>query len=260
MIHDGHGGTHPVGLLGIGAEFIRIPEAVILCGDLPPHVPSAARLDFPIETGAFFLASDGGVFHTAAVGDEYQVVFRQHDCICFSVLLNFNGSGGLFGICDSEPYIDHLYPIMEQHTMSFKIPGHRKDHGFILVILRKAQSCEIRQAADMMYKPLHIQFHFQRGVPVLKSKHRTPVQPEIGTKHFVIKNVRNPLIVQLFIRGQVKLHQLPGRLIRKAEFLIRMGIFTPVFCCPAQGKVRILLVQPIILIQDGNPFRFYRGN
>ena len=84
---------------------------------------------------------------------------------------------------------------MEFHAKAFEIFYHRKNHGFILIVLGKAQCRKVGQTADMMDIALDIQLHFQRAVPVFKSEHGAPVQPKVGIQHFVIEHIGNALVV-----------------------------------------------------------------
>ena len=86
-------------------------------------------------------------------------------------------------------------------------------------------------------------------MPVLESEHGAPVQPEVGIEHLVIEEIGDLFILQLLVRGKEQLHDLHGALIGQAEFAIGVSILAAVDGGTAQGKVGILLVQPVVLVQ-----------
>ena len=145
---------------------------------------------------------------------------------------------------------------VELNTMPLQILHHRKYHGLILVILGEAQGRKIGQAADMVDIPLHIPFHFKSTLIILECKHGAPVHPEIGVKHILVEDVGHFDIVQSFIRGHEELHDLHAALVGQTEFLIRVGILAAVLRRAAQRVVGILLIQPVVLVQNTDPFRF----
>ena len=176
VIQGGHGGAHPVGLFGIEAEFVGMAKGGVLDRDAPPHIPAAAFLDFRAKIGGHILAAHGGVLNAAAIGDENKIVIRQHDEILLVVAQHFDGSGVLAAIrFDVKFHIDHFRAVMELHIMAFQVTHHGQDHGFILIILGKAQGLEIGQAADMVNEAFNVQLHFQGAVPVFKGEHGAPV-------------------------------------------------------------------------------------
>ena len=65
----------------------------------------------------------------------------------------------------------------------------------------------------MMDKTLEITLHLQGTVPVFKSKHSAPVQPEIRAKYFIIKEIFNRLVIQILISCKEQLHDLHTALL-----------------------------------------------
>ena len=227
-------------------------EAGVLGGDLAPQIPAAAFLQIKLEGGNGGLAANGGVFDTAAVGDEHQVVLGQVNALFVAVAQSINAGGLLFAVGAVKGNVGHLDAVMELHAIAFQVLDHGQDHGFILVVAGKAQGGEIRQAADVVDVALKVALHLQGAVPVLKGKHGAPVQPEVGVQDFVIKKVGDLFIVQLLVRGHEQLQNLHSTLVRQAELAIGVGILAAVDGGAAQAVVGIVLVQPVILVQHGD--------
>ena len=85
-----------------------------------------------------------------------------------------------------------------------------------------------------MEETLEIQLHFQCTVPVLKGKHGSPVQPECGIKHLIIKYIFNGLVVQVLISGHKELDNLHTRFLTEIEPAIGVGILSTVDGCPTK--------------------------
>ena len=119
-------------------------EAGVLGGDLAPQIPAAAFLQIKLEGGNGGLAANGGVFDTAAVGDEHQVVLGQVNALFVAVAQSINAGGLLFAVGAVKGNVGHLDAVMELHAIAFQVLDHGQDHGFILVVAGKAQGGEIR--------------------------------------------------------------------------------------------------------------------
>ena len=230
-------------------------EGRILCSNSAPHIPATTRLDFVVVWCHGVLGTHGGVLHAATVGNEHQVVFRQVNKLTFALKQQLNTLCLLFTRLDVELHIDHLGVIVELDTEAFQILDHWQNHRFVLVITGEPQSLEVWQTAHMVDIALKIQLHFQSAVPVLKGKHGAPVKPEIGVQHLIIEEIRDALIVQVFIRGEEQLHDLHCTLIGQTELAVCVGILTLVDCCTAEGVVRVFLIQPVVFVQNTDPFR-----
>ena len=110
----------------------------------------------------------------------------------------------------------------------------------------------------MMNKTLEIQFHLQCAVPVLKSEHRSPVQPEGGIENFFVKNIFDGLIIQVLILRHEEFHNLHAAFLAQIEFSVRMRIFSPFISRPAKRVIGVALVQPVIFVQNGCSRNFKR--
>ena len=252
LIERFNGSAHPVGLLGIVAEFVRMAERRILRGNSAPHIPAAAGLNLRVIRRRRILAAHRGIFHAAAVGDKDEIVFRQADALFLAVPDGLDRLGNLALRRAVEQHVHNLHAEMELHSHLFKVFHHRQDHRFILIILRKAQRLEIRQAADMVDVALQIQLHFQRAVPVFKGKHRAPVEPEVAVEYLVVENIGNALILQLLVRREEQLHNFRRALIGNIELAVRMRVFAAVHRCAAEGVVRVGLIEPVIFVQHAH--------
>ena len=102
-----------------------------------------------------------------------------------------------------------------------------------------------------MNEPLEVQLHLQCNVPVFKCEHRSPVQPEWGIKHFLIKYILDLFVVEILVLRKEQFHDLHAAFLAQVELAVGMGILAAVLRCTAQGVVRVLFVQPVILIKNG---------
>ena len=88
-------------------------------------------------------------------------------------------------------------------------------------------------------------------MPVFKCEHRSPVQPEGGIKYFIVENILDGLIVEVFVLCHEEFHDLHAALLAQVELSVGMGILAAVLRCTAQGVVRVFFVQPVILVENG---------
>ena len=261
LVQSLHGGAHPVGLLGVMAELVGMAKGRVLCGDLAPHIPAAAGLQLGVVGGGLILTAHGGVLHAAAVGDEHQIVLRQVDGAGLVVLDDIDALGQLvLGVRAVELHVGDLHAVMEPDVVALQILHHGQDHGLVLVVLGEAQGGEVGQAADVVDIALDIQLHLQRAVPVLKGEHGAPVQPEVGVQHLVIEEVGDLLVLQVLVGGEEQLHDLHGALVGDVELAVGMGVLTAVNGGAAQGVVGVLLVEPVVLVQNADTLRFDGGD
>ncbi len=149
---------------------------------------------------------------------------------------------------------------MENNAKRFQILDHRQNHRFVLIVTGKTQSCEIRQTTDMMDKALDIKLHFQSRMPIFKSKHGSPIKPEIGIKNLIIKNFIDSFVIKIFIRCKEEFHNFHSCLVRQAKLLICMSILTLFFSRAAERVVRVCFIEPIIFIQDTDAVSFNGRN
>ena len=170
-------------------------ERGVLRGNFAPHIPAAALADFGIELSRRVLVTDRGILHAAAVRDEHKVVFGEVDVLFLAVAQRVDARCKLALFVTVKLDVCDLHAEVKLHAVAFKVLHHRQNHGFILVVLCKAQCLEIRQTADVVDKALDVQLHLECGVPVFKGEHRAPVEPEVGVQHLVVEYVRNALVL-----------------------------------------------------------------
>ena len=104
----------------------------------------------------------------------------------------------------------------------------------------------------MVHETLDVALHLERAVPVLESEHGAPIQPEVGIEHVVGEVVGDGLVVELLFGSEEQVHDLPARLVGQAERVVETGVFAPVDRRAAQGVVGVLLVQPVVVIEDAH--------
>ena len=180
----------------------------ILFCNVFPQIPAAASAYFCICIRCMVLISVNGSFRTASVCDKDKVIFCQENIVLFSVHFAFNRCCDLFAFFKGKYNVCHFGVELEIYACFFQIFLHRQDQGFILIVFSKFQSTEIRQSGDVMNKSLEVELHFQCTVPVFKCKHRSPVQPEGGIKHFVIKYIFDCFIIKIFVFCHEQFHDL----------------------------------------------------
>ena len=258
VVQRSDGGTLPVGVFGVGAELLRVTEGRVLRSDLLPQIPAVARLDGGVKAGSLVLCTHGAALHTAAVGDEQQVVLGQVDGVGLACVLYHHAAGLLALAVDVKLHVHHLGLVVELHAVVLQIGDHGQDDGLVLVVAGEAQGREVRQTADVVDIALEIELHLQSAVPVLESEHGAPVQPEVGVQHFVIKEIRDLLILQLLVGGEEQFHDLHGTLVRQAELAVGVGILAAVDGGTAERVVGVLFVQPVVLVQHAGTFGLQR--
>ena len=265
-----------------------MPEARVLLGDAPPHVPTATGLEVRIPCGRRMLGSHRGVLHATAVGDEHQIVLRQVDGRLVTFVVDVDADGeflrvravrvaleeagrgldlldrvlsdpgalafGSVPAADRKLDVLDLGVVVELHAVRFEVLHHRQDHRLVLVVSGEPQRAEVRQTADVVDVPFDVQFHFQRGMPVLEREHGAPVQPEVGFQHLVVEEIGDRLVVQFLVRSEEQFHDLHRGLVAQPEFALESRILPAVLGGAAQRIVGVVLVEPVILVEHGDAF------
>ena len=253
LVGGGHGSAHPVGGVHIGAEGIGVAVLAVLRlrGNGLPHIPGLACAVFHAgQVGGMGLVAIAGGVGAAAVGDEHQIVLDEVDGLLPAVLDIHDLPGDLLAALSFDDDIPDIHAILDMHTVRLQIFHQRQDHAFILVILGEAQGAEIGQAVDVMDIAAQIPFHLQSTGPTLESEHGLPIQPEVCIPEGIGQNIGYLLVLQILFRGHKQLGQGHGGVLVQLELLIRVGILTAVHAGAAQRIVGIVLVEPIILIQN----------
>ena len=254
VVQRGDGRALPIAAGGIAAELFGMAEGRILRGDVAPQVPAAAVFD--LEFGGMRVVAGRGIFGAAAVGDKYEVVLNQVNGFFLALMDAEDLAGHLAAALNIEQHVGHAGVVLELHIVVFQILDHGQDQRFILVVLGELQCGEIRQAADVVNEALNIQLHLQCAVPLLESKHRLPVEPEIALVEFLIKHIVQRFVVKILIRGHEELDDLHRGLVRQGELAVRMRVLTTVLGGAHQGVVGVMLVEPIVFVQHRSPLGF----
>ncbi len=258
VIQCGHRSGFPVGLCDVGAELFRMAESLILCGYIFPQVPAAAGPHFGITVGRMVLIAVHGAFRTASVGNEYQVVFREHNALFHAFYPALNGFCHFPAALRLKNNICYFCVKAEFHACRFQIFLHGQDQRLVLVVFREFQRAEVRQPCNVVNKSLEVQLHLQRAVPVFKGEHGPPVQPEGGAEYFFIKDILDRLIIQVFVLCHKELHDLHAAFLAQIKLPVRMSVLAAVHGSAAQGIVGVFFVKPVVFVQHGHARRLQR--
>ena len=106
-----------------------------------------------------------------------------------------------------------------------------------------------------MDKALQIELHLQSTVPVLKGKHRPPIEPKVRAENLVIKDILNRFIVEVLIPCEEELQDLHGALLTQTESPVGVRILSAALGRPAEGIVRVVLIEPIVFVEHGDSLR-----
>ena len=223
----------------------------ILFCNVFPQAPAAARADLCITVRCMVLIAVDRAFGAASVGNEDEVILGENDAFLDAVYFALDGFCYFLSIVDFKDNVGYFGIELEVYAGILEVFLHRKNQGFILVVLREFQCGEVRQSADVVNEPLEVQLHLQCTVPVFKCEHRSPVQPEGGIEDFIIENILDRLVVQILVSCHEEFHDLHAAFLAQVELAVGMGILAAVLRCTAQGVVRVFFVQPVILIKNG---------
>ena len=269
-------------------------KARVLVGDTLPHIPAATGLQVWVPCGGRVLGTHGGVLHATAVGDEHQIVLGQVDGGFITLVVHVDAHGKLLGgragrvaleeaggglnlldgvlayagvlalgagsPANREFHVLDLGVVAEFDAVRFQILDHRQNHRLVLVVAGETQRGKVRQASDVMNVALDVQLHFQRGVPVFEGEHGAPVQPEVGVQHLIIEEIGDRLVIQVFVRGEEQLHDFHRSLVGQPELALEPRVLAEILGGAAQRVVRVLLVEPVVLVEYADAFGFDGGN
>ena len=261
FIGGGDGSAHPVGCIHIGAEFVRIAVLAVLClsSDSFPHIPRLALAVFNAgQVGRMGLIAVAGGVGAAAVGDEHQIVLDEVDGLLRTVLDINDLLGNPPVALGFDDDILHIHAVLDAHTVRFKILDERQDHALVLIVFGEAKGAEIGQAVDMVNIAAEIALHFKRTGPALEGKHGLPVKPEVRAPEGIGQHIGYLLVLQILFRRQEQLRKRHCGILIQPELLVGMGILAAVHARTAQGIVRIVLIQPIVFVQNRNTRGFDR--
>ena len=190
-----------------------------------------------------------GVFRERPDRDEDQVVGAEVHAAFGSAAYPADAGGLLPLRGDVEVDIGDLGAEVEHHALVQQPPVQRQDQRFVLVVLRELQRREVRQAADVVDEAVQVQLHLQRAVPLLEGEHGAPVKPEVAREELVAEHLVDALVLHLLTGGEEDLHDLLLRLRAEAEHAVGVRVLAAVHGGALQRVVRVVLVQPVELVQ-----------
>ena len=85
LVQSCHGCAHPICLLRVKAEFVRMTEVGALCSNLAPHIPAATFPDSGIKGGRSCLRAKSGILNTAAIGDKDKIILGEVNIPCLAL-------------------------------------------------------------------------------------------------------------------------------------------------------------------------------
>ena len=225
-------------------------EGVILCRQLLPKLNGRALSVLAGNNRRMGLITISRIIALAAVGHKHQIIFRQVDCLLLAALRINDLLCDLTIRAAVNLDIGDRRIVFNLDTVIRQILEHRLDHRLILVVARETECTQIRQTIDMMNVTLQIQLHLKGAVPLLKGKHRLPVDPEVGLVEVLVEHIVDRLVRQFFIGAHEQLQQLHRRLLVHTVFLVGMRILALLFRDAAQGIVRIRLIELVVFRED----------
>ena len=173
-------------------------ERWILRCDIFPEGPAAACTNFRVAVRCMVLITIDRTFCTASVCDEYEVVFSKDDAFFYAIYLAFDRRCDLLVILEFKDHVGNFCVELEVNACFLQIFLHWKDQGFVLVVFGEFQGTEIRKSCNVVDETLEVKLHLQGTVPVFECEHGSPVQPEGGIKYFIVENILDGLIVDVF--------------------------------------------------------------
>ena len=198
------------------------------------------------------LIAVAGSVGAAAVRDEYEVVFDQVDRFHRFVFHVHDLFRDLFAVFFFDHNVFHVYAVFDFYAVRFEIFRKRQNHAFILIVFRETKGGKIGQAVDVVHVSAKIPLHFQRAGPALECEHRLPVQPEIRRPETFGQYVGNLLAFKVFFGRHEKFGKGNRGFFIEIEFFIRVRVFAAIHRGAAEGIIRIVLVQPIVFVENGD--------
>ena len=226
-----------------------------------PHIPGFTAAIFDArKIGRVGLVAVAGGIGAAAIGDENKIILDEINGL-FLAVLHIDDLAGylLVALCFNNDIAD-IHAVFDADAVGFQILHQRQDHALVLIILGKAQGAEVGQAIDVVDIAAQVALHFQGAGPLLEGEHGLPVEPEVGAPKALGQHLGDLLILQVLFRGDEQLGKGHGAFLIQRELLISVGVLAAVYGGAAQGIVGVVLIEPVVLIQDGNIRRFDGGH
>ena len=237
----------PAGLLNVPEEYVRMTEGVILSRQLLPQLHRRTLSVLDLNLRRMRLIAVGRTVALRTVCHKDQIILSQINGLILSVLcvLQFDSLfSRRLAVADN---IRHLCIVPDHRAGILDILHDRKDHRLILIVSCEAQRTQIRESVDVMDIALHVLLHLESTVPFFKREHGLPVDPEVCPVKIIIKHIVDGLVRQLLIAGKHQLQKLLLRILVQVILPIRVSILSLLLRYTAEGIVRIVLVQLVIL-------------
>ena len=253
LVRRGDGRAHPVGGVHVGAELVGVSVFAVLGlrGDVLPHIPALALAVFNAgKVGRVGLVAVAGGVGAAAVRDEHEIVLDEIERLLLAVLHIDDGLGDFLIAMLFDDDVLHVHAVLDAHAVGFEILHKREDHALVLVVLREAQRAEVGQAVDVVDVAAEIALHFERARPALERKHRLPIEPEVRVPEGVGQHIGDLLVLKILFGGHEQLGERHRRRLVQLKLLVGVRVLATVHGRAAKGIVRVVLVEPIIFVED----------
>ncbi|MNS89953.1 hypothetical protein D3C72_1239860 [compost metagenome] len=240
------------------AEYIRTSERRVLGSNASPQVPRRCRAF--IQARSSVVVAVVGILGERADRHEQQIVRAQVHAAGLAIPRPVDARGLLAPFLPHEVHIGHFSAVLEPHAVLLQPLHQRKHQRFVLVVLGELQRREVRQPTDMVDEAMQVELHLQRRVPFLEREHRAPVQPEIAVQEIAAQHFVDALVLHLLPGSQEQRDDVLLRLLAQGEQAIGMRVLAPVDGGTLQRIVRVVLVQPVELVQHTGIVDLQRRN
>ena len=263
LVGGGDSRAHPVRGVHVAAESVRVAVLAVLRlrRDGFPHIPRLARAVLHAgQIGCMGLVAVAGGVGAAAVRDEHEVILDEVDGLLLAVLDVDDLPGDLLVADRLDDDVPDVHAVLDAHAVALQVLDQREDHALILVVLREAQGAEVRQPVDVVDIAAEVALHFERAGPALECEHRLPVEPEVRAPEALRQHLADLLALEVLLRGDEQLGERHGGVLVELELLVGVRVLAAVHSGAAEGVVRVVLVQPVVLVEDGDARRLDGGH
>ena len=240
------------------AERIGVAEFERLFGEVLPQGPAAAQIMG--DGSGLVVGALRGAFGDRAVRHEYQIVFSQLDLGGLAVFLGEQLAGYLVSAREIDRDIRDPDTVLETNALVLQKRNKGLHEGFVLVVPRELERSEIGEPFDVVYEAHDVAAHLDRRVPAFEREHRAPVQPEVRFEELVAEHVFDAFALKRVLRGHPELDEFFLGLLRQREIPVVFGALAAVADDAAVGRVRIVVVEPVELVEHRCALDFQRRN
>ena len=195
------------------------------------------------------LVAVAGGIRAAAVGDEYQVILDEVEGLLLAVLDVDDLLCDLLSADVLNYDVLNVHTVFNAHAVGFQILYQRHDKALVLVELRESQCAEIREPVYVVDETAEVALHFKRTGPALECEHCLPVEPEVRAPEGIRQHLGDFLPLQILLGSDEELGQRHCGFLVQVELAVRVGVLAAVNGGAAEGVVRVVLVQPVVLVK-----------